>query len=190
MGHHNRQNAAAAAALALLVGIDAPTVQAGLDAYAGIAHRLERVGTHAGVTWWNDSKATNVDAAVTALKSFAPIADGGGVHLVAGGLGKGAPYAPLVEVSRGRVVAVYAIGKDAPAITAAYAGVVDVIDCGDLAGACAAASRAATAGQHVVLSPACASFDQFRDYAQRGEQFRAHFEAAVRAAHATEGAPR
>jgi UDP-N-acetylmuramoylalanine--D-glutamate ligase len=180
VGHHNRQNAAAAAALALLVGIDAATIQAGLNNWEGIEHRLERVGVHRGITWWNDSKATNVDAAVTALKSFSTV-DGegrGGVHLIAGGLGKGAPYAPLVDASRGRVVAVYTVGKDAPAIAAAYAGVVDVIDCGDLARACAAAAARAHPGQHVLLSPACASFDQFRDYAQRGEQFRAHFATA------------
>jgi len=179
VGHHNRQNAAAAAALALLCGLDATTVQAGLDAYAGIAHRLERVGVHDGVAWWNDSKATNVDAAVTALKSFARIDDGEGVHLIAGGLGKGAPYAPLVDESRGRVVAVYTIGKDAPAIAAAYAGVVDVVDCGDLARATAEAARRAHSGQHIVLSPACASFDQFRDYGHRGEEFRARFAAHV-----------
>ena len=181
VGHHNRQNAAAAAALALLVGIDATTVQAGLDGYAGIAHRLERVGVHDGVAWWNDSKATNVDAAVTALKSFARIDEGGGVHLIAGGLGKGAPYAPLVGESRGRVVAVYTIGKDAAAIAAAYEGVVDVVDCGDLSRATAAAARRARAGQHIVLSPACASFDQFRDYGHRGEEFRAQFRAHVAA---------
>jgi UDP-N-acetylmuramoylalanine--D-glutamate ligase len=182
VGHHNRQNAAAAAALALLVGVDAATVQAGLDAYAGIAHRLERVGVHDGVAWWNDSKATNVDAAVTALKSFARVDDGGGVHLIAGGLGKGAPYAPLVEASRGRVVAVYTIGQDAPAIAAAYTGVVDVVDCGDLTRATAEAARRARAGQHIVLSPACASFDQFRDYGHRGAEFRARFSEHVAAA--------
>jgi UDP-N-acetylmuramoylalanine--D-glutamate ligase len=175
VGHHNRQNAAAAAALGALIGLDGATIQAGLDAYAGIAHRLERVGTHAGVTWWNDSKATNVDAAVTALHSFATIADGQGVHLIAGGLGKGAPYAPLVDASRGRVVAVYTIGADAPAIAQAYAGVVEVIDCGDLQRAAGEAARRARKGQHIVLSPACASFDQFRDYGHRGDEFRTRF---------------
>ncbi|MBM4281502.1 MAG: UDP-N-acetylmuramoyl-L-alanine--D-glutamate ligase [Deltaproteobacteria bacterium] len=177
VGHHNRQNAAAAAALAVLTGLDAATVQSGLDSYAGIAHRLERVGTHNGVTWWNDSKATNVDAAVTALRSFAPVADGEGVHLIAGGLGKGAPYAPLVDASRGRVVAVYTIGADAPAIAAAYADIVDVVESGDLRRATAAAAQRARPGQHIVLSPACASFDQFRDYGHRGDEFRACFAA-------------
>jgi UDP-N-acetylmuramoylalanine--D-glutamate ligase len=192
VGHHNRQNAAAASALALLDGFDAGTLQRGLDAYAGIAHRLERVGALDGVTWWNDSKATNVDAAVTALRSFARIEDGGGVHLIAGGLGKGAPYAPLVDESRGRVVAVYTIGKDAPAIASAFDGVVEVVACNDLDTACRTAARRARSGEHIVLTPACASFDQFRDYAHRGESFRAAFaqHAGPTPAPASDGARR
>jgi UDP-N-acetylmuramoylalanine--D-glutamate ligase len=175
VGHHNRQNAAAAAALALLAGFDQATIQSGLDIYGGIAHRLERIGEARGVTWWNDSKATNVDAAVTALASFATTAEGGGVHLIAGGLGKGAPYAPLVEASRGRVVAVYTIGADADEIAKAFAGVVEVVPCGDLENAAGVAFARAQQGEHLLLSPACASFDQFRDYGHRGESFRAHF---------------
>ncbi len=179
VGHHNKQNAAAAAALALLSGFTKQEIQAGLDAYGGIAHRLERVGTHDGVVWWNDSKATNVDAAVTALKSFAAIAEGAGVHLIAGGKGKGSPYAPLVDAARGKVRAVYVIGEDADAVAAAFAAdaAIDVVRAGDLAAACARAAANATAGEHIVLSPACASFDQFRDYGHRGESFRALFAA-------------
>ena len=173
IGHHNRQNAAAAVAAALLAQITRDAWQLGIDAYAGIAHRLERVGERGGVVWFNDSKGTNVDATVTAVKSFA-----GGIHLIAGGLGKGSSYAPLVEVSRGKVVAVYTIGSDAPLIAAAYAaagGVADVVDCQTLDVACARANARAHAGEIVLLSPACASFDQFRDYAHRGEAFRALF---------------
>ncbi|MBI1948022.1 MAG: UDP-N-acetylmuramoyl-L-alanine--D-glutamate ligase [Deltaproteobacteria bacterium] len=172
VGHHNRQNAAAAVAGALLAGVPMAAWQAGLDAYAGIAHRLERVGEAGGVTWYNDSKATNVDAAVTGLRSFSR-----GVHLIAGGLGKGAPYAPLVETARGRVRAVYTIGKDAPAIEAAFAGVVPVIACGTLDVACERVAAVAVPGEVVLLAPACASFDQFKDYAHRGESFRACFES-------------
>lgn len=171
VGHHNRQNAAAAVAGALLAGIPADAWQPGLDAYAGIAHRLERIGEARGVTWYNDSKATNVDAAVTGLRSFSR-----GVHLIAGGLGKGAPYAPLVDVARGRVRAVYTIGKDAPAIEAAFAGAAAVISCGTLDVACERAAAAASSGDVILLSPACASFDQFRDYAQRGDAFRRCFQ--------------
>lgn len=170
VGRHNRQNAAAAVAGALLAGVPMSAWQPGLDAYAGIAHRLERVGEAHGVTWYNDSKATNVDAAVTGLRSFAR-----GVHLIAGGLGKGTPYGPLVDVARGRVRAVYTIGRDAPAIEAAFAGVVPVVACGTLEVACQRAAAVAVPGEVVLLAPACASFDQFKDYAHRGESFRACF---------------
>jgi UDP-N-acetylmuramoylalanine--D-glutamate ligase len=174
VGHHNRQNAAAAAAVAILSGISDEHIVAGLTAYAGIAHRLERVGVHRGVSWWNDSKATNVDAAVTALRSF-----NGGVHLIVGGVGKGSSYAPLVDAARVCVKAVYTIGADAPALQDAFAGSgIDIRACGTLQGACSAAAAIAVAGDHVVLSPACASFDQFRDYTHRGAEFRICFAAA------------
>ncbi len=171
VGHHNRQNAAAAAALALLAGVSDDAIVAGLTAYSGIEHRLESVGTHRGVTWWNDSKATNVDAAVIGVRSFAS-----GVHLIAGGKGKGASYAPLVEASRGRVVRLYVIGDDAPALVSAFADSgVEIIDAHTLEAATMLASIHARPGEHIVLSPACASFDQFKDYQQRGEVFRACF---------------
>lgn len=176
VGHHNRQNAAAAAALAVLCGLGDDVIVAGLQRYAGIAHRLERVGVHRGVSWWNDSKATNVDAAVIALRSFA-----GGVHLIAGGVGKGAAYAPLVEAAKGRVRRVYLIGADAPAIRAAFStgSDIDLVDSGTLEAACEAAAAVAVFGEHLVLSPACASFDQFRDYGHRGAVFRERFAAAA-----------
>ncbi len=172
VGHHNRQNAAAAVAISVLSGAVDDDITAGLTDYAGIAHRLERVGAAGGVTWWNDSKATNVDAAVTALRSF-----DNGVHLIAGGVGKGAPYAPLVDAARDCVRAVYTIGADAPAIEAAFANVdsIVVVTCIDLATACTRANESAVAGEHIVLSPACASFDQFRDYNHRGISFREQF---------------
>ena len=174
VGHHNRQNAAAAAAVAILSGISDEHIVAGLTAYAGIAHRLERVGVHHGVSWWNDSKATNVDAAVTALRSF-----NGGVHLIVGGVGKGSSYAPLVEAARSCVKAVYIIGADAPALQDAFIGSgIDSRACGTLQGACTAAAAVAVEGDHVVLSPACASFDQFRDYTHRGAEFRNCFAVA------------
>jgi UDP-N-acetylmuramoylalanine--D-glutamate ligase len=172
VGPHNRQNAAAAVAAAVLAGIPADAWQLGLDAYAGIAHRLERLGEIGGVPWFNDSKATNVDAAVTALRSFS-----GGVHLIAGGVGKGAPYAPLASAARGVVKAVYSIGADAPAIEAAFAGVCPVLPCATLEAACREAFQRSAPGETVLLSPACASFDQFRDYAHRGDTFRALFAA-------------
>jgi UDP-N-acetylmuramoylalanine--D-glutamate ligase len=173
VGRHNRQNAAAAVAGALLCGVPIDACRAGLAAYGGIPHRLERVGEARGVAFFNDSKATNVDAAVTALRSFDR-----GVHLVAGGRGKGTPYAPLVEAARGRVDAVYTIGEDAPAIAAAFAGSgIPVVPCEALEAACRDAFARADHGDVVVLSPACASFDQFRDYGHRGEVFRSVFRA-------------
>ena len=167
VGRHNRQNAAAAVACAALMGLPSSTWTTGLAAYAGIDHRLERVGTARGVAWFNDSKATNVDAAVTALESFS-----GGVHLIAGGLGKGAPYAPLVAAARGKVAAVYVVGDDAPRLKDAFEGIVDVVDAGTLEAACAAAMERARPGDVLLLSPACASFDQFESYAHRGDSFR------------------
>jgi UDP-N-acetylmuramoylalanine--D-glutamate ligase len=174
VGHHNRQNAAAAVALAVLGGLDDAAIVAGLQAYAGIAHRLERIGVHDGVTWWNDSKATNVDASVIAIKSFER-----GVHLILGGTGKGAPYDPLVEAARGRVKRVYLIGQDAPTIRSAFLNSgIALYDAGTLEQACREAASSAEAGEHIVLSPACASFDQFRDYTHRGAVFRDCFVAA------------
>jgi UDP-N-acetylmuramoylalanine--D-glutamate ligase len=173
VGLHNQHNAACAAALAWLDGCNDDVVVTGLRAYAGIAHRLERLGEQQGLTWWNDSKATNVDAAVTAVASFR-----GGVHLIAGGLGKGSSYAPLVQASRGVVVRVYTIGADAEVIAAAFAGVVDVEACGTLEHAAKRVRARAVAGEHLLLSPACASFDQFRDYGHRGDVLRALFARA------------
>ncbi len=170
VGHHNRQNAAAAIAAMALSGVPSSAWQKGIDAYGGIAHRLERVGERGGVVWLNDSKGTNVDATVTAVKSFAR-----GIHLIAGGVGKGSSYAPLVEASRGKVKRVYTIGQDAPAIEAAFAGAVDVLPCGTLETACRAAQQRADSGDVILLSPACASFDQFKDYAHRGDTFRQLF---------------
>lgn len=108
VGTHNRQNAGAACAAAYALGVDPETIQAGLHAYGGISHRLERLGVAGGVTWFNDSKATNVEAARTAIQSF-----DGRVHLIVGGVGKGASYQPLVEAAQKRVVRVYAIGEEA-----------------------------------------------------------------------------
>ncbi len=170
VGHHNRQNAAAAIAAIALCGVPSGVWQRGLDSYAGIAHRLERVGERGGVLWFNDSKGTNVDATVTAVKCFPS-----GVHLIAGGVGKHTPYAPLVEAARGRVRVVYTIGEDAPAIAAAFAGVAQVVPCVTLDAACRQAQQQARAGDVILLSPACASFDQFKDYVHRGETFRALF---------------
>lgn len=166
-GAHNAQNAMAATLLARLGGVAADTVQAGLDSYPGLPHRLESVRVLDGVEWVNDSKATNVDSVLVALKAFP-----GNLWLVAGGKGKGAPYAPMVEAGRGKVKGVLTIGQDAETIARAYAGAAPVHACGTLDAAVARARELAKAGDTVLLSPACASYDQFKNFEDRGEQFK------------------
>ncbi len=166
-GDHNLENAMVSVLLARLAGVPSEKIQAGLDAYPGLAHRIEYAGTVGGVEYINDSKATNVDSSIVALKAFEK-----GVWLIAGGRGKGAPYEPMVEVSKGRVKGVLTIGEDAPKIAEAYRGVCEVIDAGDLTSAIALASRRAAAGDTVLLSPACASYDQFNNFEERGARFK------------------
>ena len=167
-GAHNLQNAMAAALLARHCGVGADAIQSGLDGYPGLPHRIESVATVDGVEWVNDSKATNVDSSLVALRAFP-----GNVWLILGGKGKGAPYAPLVEASRGRVKGVLTLGEDAPAIERAFHGHVPVYSCGTLEGAIDAARQRAQPGDVVLLSPACASYDQFKNFEHRGETFKA-----------------
>ena len=168
-GAHNRQNAMAAAAVSLAWGIAPGAVAEALRTFAGVPHRLEEIARIDGVLYVNDSKATNVDAAVTGVSAFA-----GGVHLILGGQGKGSSYAPLREPVGDRCAAVYLIGEEAPRIRAELAGAGPPLhDCGDLDHAVAAARAAAGTGDTVLLSPACASYDQFKDFEERGERFRA-----------------
>jgi UDP-N-acetylmuramoylalanine--D-glutamate ligase len=168
-GRHNLQNAMAAAAVTLARGVDPDAVRAGLQTFAGVAHRLEEVARHDGVVFVNDSKATNVDAAVTGLSSFA-----GGVHVVLGGRGHADDLSPLAAAVRERACAAYLIGEAAPELRAALADTdVPLHDCGDLERAVAAARRAARPGEVVLLSPAYKSFDQYPDFEARGEHFRA-----------------
>lgn len=173
VGRHNALNAAAAVAAAAVLGIPPEHWRKGLAGWPGIEHRLERLGEAAGLVWFNDSKATNVDAAVTAVRSFAS-----GVHLIAGGKGKGSPYDPLVEAARGRVAAVYTIGEDGPAIAAAFAGAAPVVEAGTLERAVALIRERALPGEVLLLAPACASFDQFSDYQARGDALRRLFDQA------------
>jgi UDP-N-acetylmuramoylalanine--D-glutamate ligase len=168
-GRHNVQNTMAAAAVCLARGIDADAVRAGLRSFAGVEHRLEEVAVSNGVRWVNDSKATNVASALVALDAFAP----GTIHLILGGQGKGQDFTALCGPVAERCKAVYLIGEDAPQIAAALEGVsAPVRECGDLEHAVGAARAAARSGDVVLLSPACASFDQFADYEARGERFR------------------
>jgi len=168
-GAHNVENAMAAAAVARARGIDAGPVRAALATFAGVAHRLEEVGTVDGVVYVDDSKATNVASAVVGIRSFA-----GGVHAILGGRGKREGYAPLAAALAERAAAAYLIGEEAERLRAAlHPTGVPLHDCGDLERAVAAARAAAVPGETVLLSPACASYDQYRSFEQRGDHFKA-----------------
>ena len=167
-GAHNRENAMAAILLARTFGVPADAVRAGLHTFGGLAHRMESVRTLDGVEWVNDSKATNVESTVVALRAFET-----GVVLIAGGHGKGAPYAPLVALGPGRIRAVLTVGEDAPAIEQAFSGVVPVVTCRTLEVAVQRAHALARPGNTVLLSPACSSYDQFKNFEERGARFAA-----------------
>lgn len=168
LGPHNVANAMAAVAATLAFELPDRAVADGLAGFAGVAHRLEPVGEIEGVLWVNDSKATNVLATSTALAAFP-----GGVRLILGGTGKGEDYRALAGPVAEACVAVYLIGENADEIEAALGGAApEAIQCGDLTTAVERARRDSVAGETVLLSPASASFDQFRDFEERGERFR------------------
>ncbi len=169
-GDHNLENALGAAAVARAAGVEDEAIDAALRSFRPPPHRLEPVARGGGVEWVNDSKATNPDATVKALTAFA-----GGVHLILGGSLKGGSFAELAAaVAAGPVVHAYLIGASADAIAEALAAAGAAFTrCETLDRAVDAAAAAARPGDTVLLSPACASFDQFRDYEHRGERFRA-----------------
>jgi UDP-N-acetylmuramoylalanine--D-glutamate ligase len=176
LGPHNADNAAAAAAAALAMGLDTDSVRDGLRTFAGVAHRLERVADRAGVLYVDDSKATNVAATAAALRSF-----DGGVRAILGGSLKGGGFEALAEPVAERCVACYLIGEAAERLAAelrpAAEQGVKLRRCAGLEDAVAAAAADAKPGEVVLLSPACASFDAYRDFEQRGEHFRSLVEA-------------
>jgi UDP-N-acetylmuramoylalanine--D-glutamate ligase len=151
----------------LALGMDPDAVRAGLRSFTGVPHRLEEVAERDGVLYVNDSKATNVESALVALASFDTP-----VHVILGGRGKGQDLTPLREPLARRAAAAYLIGEEAPRLADALDGAVALHQCGDLERAVAAARAAARPGEVVLLSPACASYDQFRDFEERGEAFR------------------
>jgi UDP-N-acetylmuramoylalanine--D-glutamate ligase len=167
-GAHNRENAAAATAAARAAGISDDAIASGLRSFRGVPHRLEDVATVRGVRYVNDSKATNVGAALRAVAAFRDFS----LHLVLGGRGKNESYAPLADALEPGDHA-YLIGEAAAEIAAALdeAG-VPFTPAGDLATALTEAAAAASPGDVVLLSPACASYDQFRDFEARGDEFR------------------
>ena len=172
-GAHNLENAMGAAAAALASGVPRGAVGRALRTFAGVPHRLEEVGTVGGVLYVNDSKATNVASAARGIEAFE-----GGVHVILGGSLKAGGFEGLREPVASRCRACYLIGQAAERLERDLAGAAPLRRCGDLESAMRAASSAASPGEVVLLSPACASFDQFRDYEERGDRFRALVPAA------------
>jgi len=171
-GRHNLENVMAAVAAATLWGVPSEVVERVLARFTGLRHRLELVATKQGVSYFDDSKGTNVGAVVQSLASFT-----GPVILLAGGVDKGGDYAPLRHLVQNTVKKLILFGAAKDIIADALGSATDTLIVETLAEAVDAAARAAGAGDTVLLSPACASFDQFRNYAHRGEVFRAAVEA-------------
>jgi UDP-N-acetylmuramoylalanine--D-glutamate ligase len=165
-GEHNVENVLAAVCAARLAGAKSETIRAAIEAFHAVEHRLEYVTTINGVEYYNDSKATNVDATAKALAAFPA-----GIHLILGGKDKNSDYREL-EPQLGRVRAVYTIGSAAEKIESHLRGMVPLQSCGTLEAAVNAAGLAAHPGDMVLLSPACSSFDQFENYEQRGRVFK------------------
>jgi UDP-N-acetylmuramoylalanine--D-glutamate ligase len=173
-GAHNRENAAAATAAARAAGIPEAAIAAGLQSFAGVPHRLELVRELDGVRWVNDSKATNPEAAERALSAYPP-----GLRVILGGSRKGTPFAGLAARARESGVSrAYLIGESADEIAEALAAEgVRFQDSGTLEQAVADAHAEAEPGDVVLLSPACASYDQFENFEERGARFRRLVEA-------------
>ena len=167
-GPHNLANAMAAAVALRSIGLRPEEIARGLRSFRALPHRLEEVDTIDGVLWVNDSKGTNTDALMQALRSFSePIV------LIAGGRGKKNDYAPLHDLVRERVRGIVAIGEESDNLVEAFAGDTTVLRGGtDFAGALDMAASLAAPGDVILLSPACASFDMFRSFEHRGDVFR------------------
>jgi len=166
-GAHNRENAAAATAAARLTGIEDGAIAEVLRTFPGISHRLEPVGTVAGVRFVNDSKATNVAATLRALEAYTSDP----VHLILGGSLKGEPFAPLASAIGPNVLSVHLVGEAAPELEEAI-GTGRAHDDETLDAAVSHAAAEAGPGSVVLLSPACASYDQYDNFERRGEHFK------------------
>jgi UDP-N-acetylmuramoylalanine--D-glutamate ligase len=167
-GLHNAANALAALALGDAVGLPMAAMLDALLSFPGLSHRSEWIADVAGVRYIDDSKGTNVGATLAAVAGLP-----GPLVMIAGGEGKGQDFTPLAAAFRGKVRHAVLIGKDAPAVAAVLAGVCTTETAASMPEAVAAAARSAQAGDSVLLSPACASFDMFRDYGHRGDVFAA-----------------
>jgi UDP-N-acetylmuramoylalanine--D-glutamate ligase len=166
-GSHNLENILAAVCAAALMGCAAEKIRAAIVNFKAVEHRLEYVATIGGVEYYNDSKATNVDATMKALQSFPA-----NIHLILGGKDKGSDYTVLNNLLRERVKSVYTIGAAAEKIQSHIKGTTQIVSSGTIESAVKQASAAGHPGDVVLLAPACASFDQFQNYEHRGRVFK------------------
>jgi len=166
-GKHNVQNVLAAVACTYLAGCKPEKIRESVMAFKAVDHRLQRVATIHGVEYYNDSKATNVDATIKALESFE-----GGIHLILGGKDKGSDYTLLSPLLRERAKHVYTIGTAAEKIESQLGNMIPITHAETLENAVKIAAKDAVTGDVVLLAPACASFDQFQSYEHRGKVFR------------------
>ncbi|MBI4377245.1 MAG: UDP-N-acetylmuramoyl-L-alanine--D-glutamate ligase [Elusimicrobia bacterium] len=177
-GAHNLENSMAAALLALGRGVKPAAVQKAFRSFKGVEHRLEEVGVIRGLRCVNDSKATNVDSTLVALKALED--EKGRILLILGGLHKGSPYSPLRPLVAERVKGIFTIGSAARKIEEDLSGSTSIFPCGELKIAIETAFQIGSPGDLLLLSPACASFDQFKDFEDRGRRFKELVSAQVR----------
>lgn len=177
-GLHNVQNVLAALAAGLACGASPESMRVGVKKFKSVEHRLERVAEINGVEFYNDSKATNVDAALKALEAFAEI--DGRIVLIAGGRGKNAPYAPLVPLVKSKVRAIVLVGEDANRIESELKDYAPMVRASDMRDAVRRAFATAHAGDIVLLAPACASFDMFESYEHRGRVYKEAVEETLK----------
>jgi UDP-N-acetylmuramoylalanine--D-glutamate ligase len=164
---HDLENLMAAFALCHVLGVSSAQFQKGIATFKKPAHRIEFVKTHNGITYYDDSKGTNIDAVIRAVETMPS-----GVILIAGGVDKGAAYTPWISAFANKVKLICAIGQAAPKIQKDLSQAIPVHMCNDLQHAVVHATGQAQNGDIVLLSPGCSSFDMFRDYAHRGEEFK------------------
>src|SRR5262249_40296413 len=169
-GTHNVENVLAAMAAGLACGVSSDTLRETVKRFRPVEHRLEEVAAINGVRFFNDSKATSVDATIKALEAFAD--DPGQIILILGGRSKHAPYTPLAELVRKRVRRMILIGEDAPNIAAELKSTSPLENASDMRDAVARSFSAAETGDIVLLAPACASFDMFESFEHRGKVFK------------------
>jgi UDP-N-acetylmuramoylalanine--D-glutamate ligase len=181
-GAHNLENVLAAVCVGSIAGVSPQQIRSAVKGFRAVEHRLELVATIAGVDFYNDSKATNVDATAKALESFP-----GNIHIILGGKDKGSDYTALRDLLKSRAKRVYTVGAAAEKIESHVASAVPVVRAETVENAVRLAAEAANSGDIVLLAPACASFDQFESYEHRGRVFKQTVLDLVRRSGASRG---